>query len=445
MRTFTMIFVFLVLSYDGFAQQWVKTSSDPDGAGITGTIVKRNGTIIVTTASWSSLQGFLGGVRRSTDGGQTWQNPIEAFNGRTLHLGRGGVIFTSCWEYPQDEAVYRSTDDGVNWMRLHSVPAGDNIFSIESKDSNNTIFIGTRNGIKKSTNAGANWSYINNGIPANSWVRDMAISTAGVIAAATTNGLFISTDDGGSWMSATGIPAGDTIVSVNFDSTGTGDCYEDNTLMVGSSWGNVYTSRRLDNYIIIEFNYLFADMPEVVKGGFDALTPDLWGVALFPRPTVGGGFFISDDKGSTWTEVNEGLPLEPKTSSYEYLRDGNFARLYMGIYLNTPNGAQLYVREFTVGIQQVSSQIPSGYSLGQNYPNPFNPSTKINFDIPKNGFVKLSIYNSRGQIVKTLVNGTLQPGSYDYTFDGAGLTSGVYFYKLQSENFSEIKKMMLVK
>jgi hypothetical protein len=89
--------------------------------------------------------------------------------------------------------------------------------------------------------------------------------------------------------------------------------------------------------------------------------------------------------------------------------------------------------------------IPDKYSLSQNYPNPFNPVTKINFSIPKQGFVTLKIYDILGREVRTLVNETKQPGNYSVDFNGSSLASGVYFYRLESNSFTSIKRMVLIK
>ena len=90
-------------------------------------------------------------------------------------------------------------------------------------------------------------------------------------------------------------------------------------------------------------------------------------------------------------------------------------------------------------------EIPSVYSLSQNYPNPFNPVTKINFAIPKQGLVTLKIYDVLGREVRTLVNEVKSVGTYAVDFNGAELSSGVYFYRLQSADFTDIKRMMLIK
>jgi hypothetical protein len=90
-------------------------------------------------------------------------------------------------------------------------------------------------------------------------------------------------------------------------------------------------------------------------------------------------------------------------------------------------------------------QMPLTYKLYQNYPNPFNPSTTIQFDIPKLSKVTLKIVDMLGREVATLVDDKLQPGEHKVIFDTGKLPSGVYFYRLQAEDFSATKKLMLLK
>ena len=102
-------------------------------------------------------------------------------------------------------------------------------------------------------------------------------------------------------------------------------------------------------------------------------------------------------------------------------------------------------KDFVTDVEPVSEVIPSDFALEQNYPNPFNPSTTINFSIPVEGFVTLDVYNTIGQKVASLVNETKTAGTYQVDFDAATLTSGIYFYKISTGNFSETKKMILMK
>jgi hypothetical protein len=85
------------------------------------------------------------------------------------------------------------------------------------------------------------------------------------------------------------------------------------------------------------------------------------------------------------------------------------------------------------------------FELRQNYPNPFNPSTTIRFAIPKESFTTLEIFNALGEKISTLVSEILSEGDYRYSWNALGFPSGIYFYKLRSGTFTEIKKMILIK
>jgi hypothetical protein len=89
--------------------------------------------------------------------------------------------------------------------------------------------------------------------------------------------------------------------------------------------------------------------------------------------------------------------------------------------------------------------VPDKFNLSQNYPNPFNPSTKIDFEIPRDGNVKISLFDNSGKLVSTVVNGFRSAGYYTVNFSGLNLSSGVYFYKLEAEGFSKVMKMTLLK
>ncbi|MBZ0201854.1 MAG: SBBP repeat-containing protein [Ignavibacteria bacterium] len=105
----------------------------------------------------------------------------------------------------------------------------------------------------------------------------------------------------------------------------------------------------------------------------------------------------------------------------------------------------------SIGIQIISTEIPSAFSLQQNYPNPFNPTTKIRFDVPidsrlrGNDNVVLKIYDALGREVAVLVNENLKPGTYEADWNASSFPSGVYFYTLKTDGFTETKKMILIK
>ncbi len=98
-----------------------------------------------------------------------------------------------------------------------------------------------------------------------------------------------------------------------------------------------------------------------------------------------------------------------------------------------------------VGIEDEQTEIPLSFKLLQNYPDPFNPTTKIKYQIPELSFVSLKVYDVLGSEITTLVNEKKHSGSFEVEFDGTGLPSGIYFYRLQAGSFVEIKKMILMK
>ena len=98
-----------------------------------------------------------------------------------------------------------------------------------------------------------------------------------------------------------------------------------------------------------------------------------------------------------------------------------------------------------IGIQQISLNVPGDFSISQNYPNPFNPATNIEFSIPKASFVKLTVYDVSGRELETLVSQNMTAGTYKADWDASKYSSGVFFYTLTTDGFTQTKKMMLIK
>jgi len=106
-------------------------------------------------------------------------------------------------------------------------------------------------------------------------------------------------------------------------------------------------------------------------------------------------------------------------------------------------GANL--KKEAIGNNTGKPAMPTEYRLGQNYPNPFNPTTTIEYQIPEAKFVTLKIYDIQGHLVKTLVSQNLDAGYYKAYWNASGFASGVYFYRLTSEAFTETKRLLLLK
>jgi hypothetical protein len=202
----------------------------------------------------------------------------------------------------------------------------------------------------------------------------------------------------------------------------------------GTNWG---VDIRLTN------NPFFSEFPSVSVSG--SVVHVVWEddrdgntELYYKRSTDGGTSWGADTRLTNNIAFSRHSSVSVSGSSvhvvWEDSRDGNY-EIY---YKRDPTGNP-------IGIRNISSEIPGDFSLGQNYPNPFNPTTKIKFDVARVGDVKIIVYDVMGREVQTLVDERLQPGTYEVTFDGSNLPSGIYFSQLKTENFIDTKKLILPK
>jgi hypothetical protein len=191
--------------------------------------------------------------------------------------------------------------------------------------------------------------------------------------------------------------------------------------------GNYHTPTfsRAAEYTINEINYTATLVWQFRN------TPDYYGFSMgFAQRLPNGNTLIS--WGSTSPTLTEVRPNGTKA-----------------LQMTFPSGVYTY-RAFKydwnlVSINQDPDITVRSFSLSQNYPNPFNPSTNINFSIPVKSFVKLAVYDALGREVDILANDIFTAGSYSVNFNASKLTSGIYFYKITADNYTETRKMMLVK
>jgi len=159
--------------------------------------------------------------------------------------------------------------------------------------------------------------------------------------------------------------------------------------------------------------------------------------------------FVSDSNGTATRITIRKSKLDSLAAEFGMTSDSVICAWagtgYVGNDSVTSDVRLITLRSTTVGVNTISSIVPAEHKLYTNYPNPFNPATKIKFEIPKDEFVKITVYDLSGKAVSYLVNERLQAGVYETDFDGARLASGTYFYKIETNNFVETRKMVLLK
>jgi hypothetical protein len=189
---------------------------------------------------------------------------------------------------------------------------------------------------------------------------------------------------------------------------------------------------------------------------YDPVRNILWAMWKDERDFSGGNakadiiITYSTNRGISWSVPEFGTDKGDSTVGYKaasLLPNGDYIMNYESGM--TVNNSRVFFRRrtiSTIGINHSNNQNPVGFALYQNYPNPFNPVTSIKFDIPKQQFVKLVIYDINGREVEILLNKSLSHGSYSIQYNASNLSSGVYFYRLETDNgFADSKKMIVAK
>ena len=403
---------------------------------------------IPSEAQWSKITSFTGssvrdieynggvfyagasnGAWKSTNAGLTWEFLSNGLSGDALVTWDIFFDSSDLW-IATVEGNYKTTNGGTNWDAKSSGiqigPGATKRFCYTFLRNGGTLFSGAFSGLYKSTDNGDSWTL--SGIPGpHSFVDAMYIYN-GVIWAGRTNtasngSLQRSTDNGGVW----------TPVQFFGQFNPEVFCFHetpDNKLFIGTGHGVYFTSNNGANWTQRN-NGLSSDPYNT------SITQR--GNTMFTTTTFGGNDVLrSSNEGIMWESIGDSLPF--LTDIHKLLIAGDT------LYLSSSNG--IYKRplsEILTGVSPVSSEIPDKFTLHQNFPNPFNPSTTIRFDMPVSGFVTLNIYDISGRGITSLINENLNPGSYSYNFTSDGLTSGIYFYKLSTGEYTEVKKMLLIK
>ena len=352
--------------------------------------------------------------------------------------------------------VYRSTNNGTNWTQTSLNNKTVKSLAILG----NNIFAGTWNGgIYLSQNNGTTWTLC--GLN-NSEVVSLTVCGNKIFAGTHGDGVYLSSNNGSSW-SWVGINYGfyDEINAETSDGSnvfisriGTGvlssSCGFINWTQItpDSSW--IFHNSNI-NAITVSGSYIYFG-----TYGYGVFMSSNYGISWTPtslsNPSYicsmaslgnnvfaggdGHNFHVSTNYGNTWALRIEGL-----SSSDVY------SLCIVNNYIFCGTSGKIFRRPLSelIGIKQISELVPNKYTISQNYPNPFNPTTTIRMDIPKTSDAKLIVYDILGKEIATLVNEKLQHGTYEVTLDGSQYPSGAYFYRLTTDNFTDTKKMVLLK
>jgi photosystem II stability/assembly factor-like uncharacterized protein len=322
-------------------------------------------------------------ISKTTNGGENFTKYLvsDDYLGTKLKFVNANTGFAAGYY-----KFFSTTNGGVNWQTVTLQDSID-IYSMEFIDGNTGILCGKLyqsfvNKVYRTTNAGLNWTPVY----------------------ATPNSLYNSLGKIKMVNNLKGYICGYGIWT---------------TTNGGESWYQMNISG------IPQFTYLSSIEFINEQTGF------VVGTGVIYRTTNGG---------SQWATGS--MPTQGRIESIKFFNASTGIMAGdKGAILKTTNGGGI----FLVGVASLNNSIASDYKLHQNYPNPFNPVTNIQFDIPKSDFVTVRVYDILGKEVENLVSEFKPAGSYNISFDASNLGSGVYFYRLETNNFAETKRMVLVK
>ncbi len=398
------------------------------------------------------------GIFLSKNEGELWEEANDGLQQSVRKLNRvSSLTVTGTDLYAATNGgIARTTDNGLTWTTMNNGLSTRDVVALTVDGTD--IFAGTYDGgVFLSTNRGSTWNAVNTGLLSlAAW--DIAVSGTNLFAATYGGGVFLSTNKGLTW---TAVNTG--LTSLYLRSVAA----KDTSLFVGDDMVSISTNNGAN------WQPANAGLPDEFIPLIEAIGPGLFAGVGY------SGLYRSADNGTNWTAANAGIEnvrVFALVSSGTNLFAGAY---YAGVFLSTDNGiswnavnagltgtqtralAVLGEYLFTGGddgpvsrrplsemITNVSTPddiVPTTVTLAQNYPNPFNPSTTIRFGLPARSHITLTVYNTLGQEVATLVQGEKEAGYHEVKFDGTGLSSGVYFYRMTAGDYVATKKLLILK
>jgi len=387
---------------------------------------------------------YNNGIYYSFNGGNDWTkvNDTDTLINGNIHLLRVNPydVFT-LYAFGDKGIGLVSTDGGISWQKLMPFlepwPNGVWIKKIEVSPHNRNIIFGITTNlflrdIIRTTDGGNTWDDLGS-IGSSSHGNQLTFALdpidSNIIYAAVydnmTNSAFLSSDDlGETWSVLSRYPSRAQIL---VDWSNNDIIYTfylpQRSENGGRNWKPIYNGIRLPMYWVT-----------TIIDPFDSSV-----LYMSTRE----GIYTTTNRGDLWTLMEGSENLEIISSDGDQYDNLFIDSTTQKLYIGTTQG--LYQYDLLISIENEEENIPKDFVLYQNYPNPFNPTTVISYQLPVEGFVKLTIYEQLGREITTIVNKAQNAGSYKINFDGSSLASGIYFYKLTWGSFSLTRKMLLLK
>lgn len=422
--------LFIILSTTAIQSQWVELNT-----GINSTIFSISA--VNNDVVWGGS--FGPNIVRTVNGGSTWINvgvtvpPPYGAETCIFALDSNTALFATYSGNPTSTRVYKTANAGQNWQLVFTQSPG-NISAIWMKTALQGFMVGWPEGgrwsLWRTSNGGINWDSTGMYIPETnpsvlSFDNSLYYTSPYIWFGARGKGVYYSTNDGSSWALQNLTSGGSPYPSAIW--------FENQTTGYSSAQLNVIKTTHSGN----NWSPVPGSTGTSVIKGIVGLYNEIWYVR-----DLDSNIYYSSDNGTNWTVQHS----SPSGTGYKHITKSRYGN---SLWACTING-EIEKNILPAGIISTNNGIPTTFKLYQNYPNPFNPSTKIKFDIPSNvkretSNVNLTIYDILGKNVETLINQNLRPGIYEVSWDAAGNPSGVYFYKLSTGNYSETKKLILLK
>lgn len=423
------VFAVFFSSYSSSFSQWTQTTGISES--IT-TGVVRSGDKLFAGAMVNGLTS--GNVYSSTNNGDTWNVVNTGFNisGVFSMTTKGNYIFVGTYE----DGMLISSNNGATW-RLDGVNGtfGAGVFEVAVSGNNIIAYTNTGTIINISTNNGDNWFRVMPAATGTMSIINCFYDDGTFLYAGAKYGLYYSTNNGLNWVrpSNSGLPSNPDTSTPMTSMTKVGNkiiagCL--NKLMVSTDNGNSWTPAGGP-----ELAGSFSNFYAMTKYNSLVLT----GIRYIG--TGGGpiGVYYDRNTNFNWTDFTNNLPTN--ISIYSMFIENSL------LYITTHAGQGIWKvnLDMLTNTGNSSTVTPDKFSISNAYPNPFNPSTNFQVSIPFRSKVELRVYNALGKEVAMIANNEFNAGSYTFQWNAEGFNSGIYFLKLTTENFTETKKLMLLK